>query len=419
MRDHPRDDPNPPASDVGAVAVSPTPLPANVRVLGFTSLLNDIASEAIFPLLPQVLLGMVGGNRFYLGVIEGLAETVASLLKLFSGAWSDRLRQRKWLVVAGYGLAALARPATALVVVPWQLLVTRVADRVGKGIRTAPRDALLADSTPLAQHGRAFGFHRAMDHLGAALGPLAASAFLWIWPESLSTLFLLTIVPGLAVVAMLVWGLREPTDEPATIAPPDAPTDKPIRSASESLRWSGESFGGDFRRLLIAIGVFTLGNSSDAFLLVRAGELGVPTMLLPALWSAFHVVKSVGNARAGRAVDRWGPRPLLLAGWALYAVLYLAFALATSAVWMCVVFLTYGLVYALVEPSEKTLVTRLVGPARKGLAFGWMHCVTGIAALPSSVAFGWLYEHHGPLAAFGSGAALALCAALILATIRK
>jgi MFS family permease len=385
------------------IAPARASLPRNVKLLGAVSLANDIASEMIYPLLPMFLLSVVGGSRFHLGIIEGVADTAASLIKLWAGAWSDRAGQRKSFVVVGYSLAALARPLMGLASASWQVFGIRVVDRIGKGLRTAPRDALIADSTPSDMRGRAFGFHRAMDHLGAAIGPLLAAAFLLAWPGRLRELFLITLVPGLAVVALVIWGLREP---PAPAA------------AAEPLRLTLKPFDRNFRIYLLALVIFTLGNSSDAFLLVRAGELGVPTAMLPLLWCAFHVVKSVGNVVAGRAVDKLGPRPLIFGGWALYAAIYLGFACATMAWHVWVLFLSYGLFYALTEPAEKTLVTLLVGSERKGLAFGWFNLAIGIAALPSSVIFGWLYESFGSLIAFGWGAALAILAALLMATVR-
>jgi MFS family permease len=378
-------------------------LPRNVKLLGFTSLINDIASEMIYPLMPQFLLGALGGSKFHLGVIEGVADSTASLLKLWSGAWSDRAGRRKGFVVFGYALAAIARPLIGLGTAPWHLFAARTADRIGKGIRSAPRDALVADSTPTQMRGRAFGFNRAMDHLGAAIGPLLASAFLLRWPDQLRTLFLLTIVPGLAVVALAAFGLKE----------------QPVATSSKnSFRLSLAPLGRDFRWYLLALVVFTLGNASDAFLLVRAGELGVPAAMLPVLWCAFHVVKSIGNVLAGRAVDRIGPRPLLLAGWVVYAVIYLAFALTTAAWQIWALFLAYGIFFALTEPAERTLAAVLAGAEKKGLAYGWFNFAIGVAALPSSLLFGWIYERFGPVAAFGWGAALALLAALLLAAIK-
>jgi MFS family permease len=384
---------------------SPAPsLPRNVKLLGLASLVNDIASEMVYPLLPQFLLAVLGGNRVHLGLIEGVAESTASLLKLWSGGRSDKAGRRKSFVVFGYALATIARPLIGLATAPWQLFAARTADRVGKGVRTSPRDALIVDSTEPGNRGRAFGFHRAMDHLGAAIGPLLASAFLLAWPGRLRTLFLLTLVPGLFVVTVLVLGLQET----AAAGPPQ-----------EKLRLTLKPFGRDFRLLLLALVVFTLGNASDAFLLVRAGELGVPTPLLPILWCVFHVAKSGGNLIAGRAVDQLGPRPLILGGWGVYAMIYLAFALAAESWHVWALFLGYAGFYALTEPAEKALIADLVGGERKGLAFGWYNFAIGVAALPSSLIFGALYESFGALAAFGWGAALALIAALMLAGVRR
>ncbi|MBI5759665.1 MAG: MFS transporter, partial [Planctomycetales bacterium] len=187
----------------------PPSLPRNVKVLSLSSLVNDVASEMIFPLLPGFLLTTLGGNRFYLGIIEGLADSIASVLKLWSGGWSDRAGRRKDFIVFGYSLAALARPVIGLTTAPWQLLAIRLSDRIGKGVRTSPRDALIADSCDPSIRGRAFGFHRAMDHLGAAIGPLLAAGFLWLWPDQMRTLFMLTVLPGMLVVALVVFGLRE------------------------------------------------------------------------------------------------------------------------------------------------------------------------------------------------------------------
>jgi MFS family permease len=378
-------------------------LPRNVKILGAASLLNDIASEAIFPLLPAFLLNVLPGSRFYLGVIEGMADSAASILKLWSGGWSDRAGRRKGFVLFGYTVTAIIRPLIGLIVAPWQLLLIRVSDRLGKGVRTAPRDALIADSTDASMRGWAFGFHRAMDHLGAAVGPLLAAGFLWLWPDQLRMLFLLTVVPGLLVVALLIFGLRE---TPATAPPKERP------------RLTLRPFDRDFRLYLLALTVFTLGNSSDAFLLVRAGELGVPLKLLPLLWCVFHIVKSTSNLLLGRAVDRFGPRPFLYLGWLVYAAIYLAFAVATTAGEAWTFFLSYALFYGLTEPAEKTLVAELAGGERKGLAYGWFNFAIGIATLPASLIFGALYQARGALTAFGWSAALALVAVILLAGVR-
>lgn len=373
-------------------------LPANVKLLGVASLLNDVASEMIYPLLPDFLFHVLGGDNRHLGVIEGVADSAGSLLKLWSGGWSDRAGKRKPFIVCGYSVPALARPLIALATAPWQLFALRVLDRLGKGLRTAPRDALIADSTLPAYRGRAFGFHRALDHLGAAIGPLLALGFLWLWPGELRWLFALAVVPGVAVTLLVLWGLKERRG-----------------NVQETTRFQlALPAGGRFRVFLLALVLFTLGNSSDMFLLVRSGELGVPTESLPLLWCAFHVVKSLANLAAGRVTDAIGPRPLIAVGWLLYGGVYLAFALAAAAWHAWALFLVYGVVYSLTEPAEKTLVARLVGPEQKGLAFGWFNFAIGLAALPSSIVFGWLYEFLGPLAAFGWGAALAVAAAALL-----
>jgi len=383
----------------GLKQVSFAKLPANVKLLGAASLLNDIASEMIFPLMPMFLLGLPGGSKTYLGLIEGVADSVASLLKLWSGAWSDRAGWRKGFVVFGYGVTALVRPLSGVARLPWHLFAVRISDRIGKGVRTSPRDALIADSTDPAIRGRAFGFHQAMDHLGAAVGPLLATLFLLFWPNHVRTLFLLTIIPGLAVVALLVFGLK---DVPAKQPPP------------EHLKLTLKPFGWKFRLYLVALFTFTLGNSSDAFLLLRAQERGVPQAYLPLLWCAFHIVKSASNLLAGKATDWLGPKPMLIAGWALFSAIYLAFALAVTGWQVWLIFLTYGFVYSLTEPASKAMVTRLGPSERKGLAFGWFNFAIGVAALPASLVCGWLYQNFGALAAFGWGAILAAIAALLL-----
>lgn len=381
----------------------PDKLPRNVKVLGWASFLNDVASEMIFPLLPQFLLAGLGGNKFALGVIEGIADSASSIVKLWSGGWSDRIGSRKGLVLFGYSLAAVTRPLIGLITAPWQLLLIRLGDRVGKGTRNSPRDALIADSVVPEMRGRAFGFNRAMDHLGAAIGPILAAIFLWCWPAQYRPLFLLAVIPGLLVVLLLAIGLRE-SSKPTAVA--------------QRMNWTLRPFGNEFRLYLLALVIFTLGNSSDAFLLVRASELGVATPLLPVLWCVFHVLKSGGNMVAGRVVDRLGSRPMILGGWFVYAVIYLGFALASASWQVWLLFAGYAIFYAFTEPAEKTLVANLVGPDRRGLAYGWFNAAVGIGTFPASLLFGGLYESFGALAAFGTGAGLALIAGLMLLGVK-
>lgn len=386
-------------------AVAQQSLPRNVKILGGVSLLNDVASEAVFPLLPSFLSTISSNARLYLGLIEGAADSVASILKLWSGGWSDRAGQRKGFVLFGYSVTTILRPLLAVITSPWQLLVIRVGDRIGKGVRTSPRDALIADSIDASMRGRAFGFHRAMDHLGAAIGPLLAAAFVWMWPETenLRTLFFWTILPGLLVLALLFFGLREPPAHKSSRLP---------------LHLTLRPFDHNFRLYLLSLVVFTLGNSSDIFLLERARQLGVPKLQLPLLWCVFHIIKSTANLILGRAVDRFGPRGFLFLGWLVYAAIYLAFALAETPQQVWLFFLCYALFYGLTEPAEKTLVVQLAGTEHKGLAFGWYNFAIGLAALPSSLIFGALYQYCGALWAFGWGSALALVAVLLFAGVR-
>jgi len=385
-------------------------LPRNVRILGWTSFLNDVASEMIYPLLPQFLIIVLGGNKFHLGIIEGTAESIASFNKLWAGAWSDRSGERKSFILFGYSVAAIARPLIGLVTAPWQVFAVRFGDRIGKGVRTSPRDAMIADSTPEAMHGRAFGFHRSMDHLGAAVGPLLAAAFLWFYPGELRSLFLLAAIPGVVVLLLIIFGLRE-RDVVAkldTAQPTKREQLVPLNRFDSRFRW-----------YLLSLLLFTLGNSSDTFLLVRAGELGVPLYMLPVLWCAFNVVKSGANIYAGRLSDRIGAKRPIVVGWLAYAAIYVAFGFATSAWQAWALFLAYGFFYAVTEPAEKKLVVQLVGEHRRGLGFGWYHFTLGVAALPASLLFGWLYQTYGAPVAFTTGALLSVTASMVLTKVKS
>jgi len=391
------------ADELSDTPASSRRLSRNVRVLGLTSLVNDIASEMIYPLLPTLLMTVFGANAksvaLILGFVEGSADATASILKLFAGGWSDRTGRRKGWIVFGYSMGALARPLLGIVTMPWQVFGCRVGDRFGKGLRTAARDAIIAESTPPDMRGWAFGFHRAMDHLGAAIGPLLALAYVWMWPDQVQTLFLLTLLPGVAVVAILVFGLREPRKSVSAAAP---------------FVWSLRPFSANFRVYLLAIFLFSLGNSSDSLLLLRASELGLSPSMLIVLWFLFHLAKSAGNLAVGKVVDRLGARRLIVGGWVAYALVYLGFGLATEAWHAWALFLAYAVFYSLTEPPEKTLVAQLIPGDRKGLAYGWYNFAIGVAALPASLMCGELYKNYGPLPAFGLGGLLALVASAVL-----
>ncbi len=371
----------------------------NVVALGFVSLLTDLSSEMIYPLLPVFLTAVLGAGPAALGIIEGVAETTASLLKLFSGVWSDRVGRKKPLVVAGYALSTLARPLVGIAAAWGHVLAIRFADRIGKGVRTSPRDALVAASVAPDDRGRAFGLQRAMDHLGAVLGPLAAFLLMAGAGLSYRPVFLLSVIPGLAAVAALLFFVREP-EGPAPA------------HAGGRLRDGG--LPPAFRRYLVIVCLFTLGNASDAFLILRAVDAGVPVAYVPLLWGAFHVVKSSLSTPAGILSDRWSRKTLIVGGWLVYAACYGGWAFAKGPAAVVGLFLAYGLFAAATEGAERAFVADFVPPEARGTAFGWFHLAVGISALPASVMFGILWSRYGAPTAFGASAGLAVAAAVLL-----
>jgi MFS family permease len=371
-----------------------------VLALSAVSFLNDAASEMTYPLLPLFLKSVLGASATAVGGIEGAAESTAALLKLASGWWSDRVRRRKPLVLAGYTIAAAARPFIGLARYVPQVLAIRMTDRLGKGIRGAPRDALIADSVDSGVRGRAFGFQRAADHAGAVVGPLLAFALLRWAGLGLRTVFLLTAIPGALAVATLLLGVKE---VPRSISKERIDLKAPL--------------GRRFWAYLAVLFVFTLGNSTDAFLLLRAGQLGIVPALLPILWALLHIVKSSSSTPGGILSDRLGRRPLIIAGWLLYAAVYFAFGRAQEQWHAWALFAVYGVYFGLTEGVEKALVADLVAPERRGAAFGWYNLAIGIGALPASLLFGAIWDRWGSAFAFDFGALLALAAAVGLAFV--
>lgn len=379
----------------------------NVYALTVVSFLTDVSSEMIYPLLPAFLTTTLGASASFVGAIEGAAESTAALLKLASGWWSDRVRRRKPLVIVGYVIASVMRPLVALARSAGQVLAIRVSDRVGKGIRNSPRDALIADSVDPTIRGKAFGFHRSGDNAGGVVGPLIAFALLNWRQVSLRTVFWWAAVPGALAVGTTIWGVRDvPKERPATT---------PSSHSSPSL---SISLGGRFWSVLFVILLFTLGNSTDAFLLLRAQQLGVPIALAPILWAWLHIVKTASGTPGGMLSDRLGRKPLLVAGWLLYAVVYFAFGRASATWHAWALFGVYGVFFGLTEGTERALVADLVPLSRRGTAFGWYNLTIGIGALPASVIFGELWDHYSSRAAFDFGAAMALAAALGITLIR-
>ena len=377
-------------------------LPANIVALGWVSLFTDVSSEMIYPLLPLFLTSVVGAGTTFVGLVEGIAEATASFLKLFSGWFSDRLGKRKTLVVAGYALSAMARPLVAAATAGWHVLLVRFLDRVGKGIRTSPRDALLSDSVRREETGKAFGFQRAMDHhAGAVAGSLIAFFLLTFFTADYRLIFWAALVPGLISVLILIFKVRETKAAPPAVSVP------PVRLTLQP-------FDRNFKSFLAVVILFTLSNSSDAFLILKAREAGIPVSLIPLLWLFFHGVKSLSATPGGMLSDILGRKKLILTGWVLYSLVYFGFAMADTALAIWVLFGIYGLFYGLTEGGERAWVADLVKPHLRGTAYGLYNFSIGIGALPASLALGFLWQKCGPQTAFGFGAVLALLAAVSL-----
>jgi MFS family permease len=367
-----------------------------VILLGVVSLLNDSASEMIYPLLPVFLVSTLGATPLIVGIIEGTADALASVLKLAAGAMSDRMPRRKPLIVVGYLLATLSRGWIAVASRWPSVLAARLLDRTGKGIRSAPRDAMIADVTPEASRGKAFGFHRALDHTGAVVGPLLALLFLDALHVPLRTIFLIAVIPGGIAVVLLLFFLREERRERRRAAAAPA----------------GGTPAPRFWIALAAISLFSLANSSDVYLILQAHAAGVSTAMLPALWGAHHVIKALFSTSAGSRSDTSGRKKLLVAGWLSYAVVYFIFPFADSTAFFFALFVAYAVPFTLSEGAERAWISDLVPAEIRGKSFGIYYLASGLFVLAGTALFGGLYEHVSPRAAFHTGAALAIAAAV-------
>jgi len=416
----------------------------NVIVLGLVSLFTDASSEMIYPLVPMFIT-FLGSSVLVLGVIEGVAETTASLLKLFSGVISDKIRKRKLLIVIGYGTSTLFRPLIGMATAGWHIIFIRMIDRIGKGIRTAPRDALIAASVDDRIRGRAYGFHRAMDHTGAVAGPLLTLICLIVliigfeMRDTLLTLrytFLLAFLPGLLAVIALVGFVQEKVDN------------FPAAKVDLSLK----RFDKNFIAFLAIIVLFTLGNSSDAFLLFRvqhvihesqtlhtvihstpfigdmisrigpadAQQKFIEMLFIPLVWAFFHVIKAAFSTPLGALSDKIGRKRVITYGWAIYAFVYVSFALLdllpgrAQIIATFALFAVYALYYAFTEGAEKAFIADVVQPEVRGSAFGLYNFAIGLGALPASILFGLIYHSFGATVAFGAGAGIAGISMILL-----
>ena len=389
-------------------------LPRNVWILGITSFFTDISSEMLVNLLPLFLANVLGAGTAVIGLIEGLAESTASLLKVVSGWLSDRLGRRKWLTVAGYGLSTVVKPILYLSASWSSVLGVRVADRVGKGIRTAPRDALIADSVDQGQRGLSFGLHRAMDTAGAFCGLLVATGVIWAMQagggvlerSTFQMVVLFSVVPAVLAVLILAFGAREVARR---------------SDAAQAPSLTLKGFDPRFRGFLLILALFTLGNSSDAFLILRAQERGLSVLAVMGALLTLNLVSALVSGPAGMLSDRIGRRRVIVSGWLLYGLVYLGFALAGAGwqVWM--LYALYGMYYGVTEGAARALVADIVRPDQRGTAYGLFNAVVGVTALPASVLAGLLWRGLGTWRGFGAsapflfGATLALLAAALMA----
>ncbi len=375
-------------------------LPANVISLGLVSFFTDASSEMIYPLIPIFLTSVLKATPVALGLIEGVAEATASILKWASGLLSDKLRKRKPLVITGYTISSVSRPLIGLAGNWPFVLLIRFADRLGKGIRTSPRDALIADSTPPEKFGTAYSLHRAMDHAGAVAGPVIAFSLLSFANLSLRTVFLLAFVPGILALLTLVFGVRESQAKKSC-----------LQGKTHKGRGKLEK---KFFLYLTVVLFFTIGNGSDAFILLKMGEGTRSPAFVPLMWAAFHVLKSAFSLPAGIAADRWSKKGVLCTGWSVFAVSYLIFAFSADYANFLIGLGIYAFYYALTEGVEKAIVAELVPEDARGTAFGAFHLTTGMGSLPASLIFGYLWKLFGAKVAFIASSIIAGLATFVL-----
>lgn len=380
--------------------LTPKNIPRNVWILGFVSLFTDTASKIIQSLLPLFLVSVLGVNLITVGTIEGVAESTASILKVFSGALSDYWGKRKELTIAGYGLSALVVPIFALANSPFWVLIGRFGDRVGKGIRVAPRNALVADATPPEQRGAAYGLRQSLDTIGAAVGPLIAFALMYLSGQNFRLLFWLATIPGIIAVSLLVFGIKEPSS---------------LETCHNPLQWQSlKTLDRGYWILLLVILIFNLGNSSDAFLLLRSQQVGIDNTFIPLAFMVMNFTYFLSAYPAGVISDRLGRYGLIITGFLIYALVYLGFALARSPWQIWSLFALYGLYLGMSKGLLLAAIGDRLSVELRGTAFGAIALATGIVMFPANLIAGLLWENISDRAPFIFGSILAILAALLL-----
>jgi len=373
----------------------------NVFFTGLVSLFMDISSEMVYPLVPLFLTGVLGTTKTTVGIIEGIAEATASILKVFSGWLSDKLGKRKFLMTIGYGVSAASRPLIAVSNTWFQVLTARFIDRVGKGVRTSPRDAIIADSTEKERLGLAFGFHRSMDTIGAVIGPGIAFALLLLSKDNLRLVFYASTIPGIIAVAIIILFIKEKK--------------RAVGEAKAPPRLSISSFNGPFRSYLVVIAIFSLGNFADAFLVLQAENAGISRELIPIVYVLFNIVYALSSAPLGALADKVGFKNMILASFLLYSLIYLGVAFSSSPIHIWILFPIYGVYKGMTDGTQKAYLAVLAPKEQKATAFGVYHTVSGVMLLPASIIAGFLWDNIGPYATFLYGSAMSLAAAVFFA----
>jgi MFS family permease len=377
-------------------------VPRNVWVAGWVSFFMDVSSEMVYPLVPLFLSSTLGASKSVVGVIEGIAEASASLLKLFSGVLADRFGKNKLLMGIGYTTSVASRPVLALATGWDMVLATRFTDRVGKGIRTAPRDAIIAGSAPPERWGLAFGFHRALDTAGAIVGPAVALLILAAWSADYRLVFWLSILPGLLAVVLIVLFISADGRSPMT---------------GSSFSWSLRGFDPGFQGFLLVIGLFSLGNFSHAFLILKAEQVGMSSAQISGIYLVFNAVYALVSIPGGLLADRFGRRRVIVGGSGLFAGVYAGFASATASWQVAALFVLHGGYMGLTDGVQRAYLATLVPEERKATGFGLFHLVVGAAILPASLIAGLLWDHIGPAAPFWFGAGLAMLSAILFTSL--